>query len=129
MECAICFAATMSQPVTLPCGHSYCGPCINRWRDSSTRNTCPICRSDLPRWTDRFSKLKGWFVRHRSRLQLYCGCTFLLLVTLPSLVRVEAVVAAPTILALVAGFFTMVWGLMYFSTIAFEVLETIGTQQ
>jgi Lon protease-like protein len=45
MECHICLS-TMKDPVTCPCGHSWCRACIV---DSMNRSdTCPMCRKTLP---------------------------------------------------------------------------------
>lgn len=44
-ECRIC-VALLHEPVTAPCGHSYCRSCLTRAYDHSDK--CPLCRSDLP---------------------------------------------------------------------------------
>lgn len=44
-ECQICFQL-FHEPVTAPCGHSYCRNCLARSYDHSDK--CPLCRTDLP---------------------------------------------------------------------------------
>ncbi|GAA6048305.1 hypothetical protein JCM3770_000940 [Rhodotorula araucariae] len=44
-ECQICFQL-YHEPVTAPCGHSYCRQCLARSYDHSDK--CPLCRADLP---------------------------------------------------------------------------------
>lgn len=34
-------------PMTLPCGHTFCEPCLQRWLDKAV--TCPICRERVDR--------------------------------------------------------------------------------
>lgn len=48
LECSICKdSVTIGEPATeLPCGHRYHGDCIVPWLGS--RNSCPICRFELP---------------------------------------------------------------------------------
>ncbi|BGP26126.1 hypothetical protein JCM10295v2_005069 [Rhodotorula toruloides] len=44
-ECQVCFQL-FHEPVTSPCGHSFCRQCLARSYDHSDK--CPLCRSDLP---------------------------------------------------------------------------------
>ncbi|GAA5860257.1 hypothetical protein JCM1840_002837 [Sporobolomyces johnsonii] len=44
-ECQVCFQL-FYEPVTCPCGHSFCQRCLARAYDHS--QNCPLCRSDLP---------------------------------------------------------------------------------
>ena len=41
-RCAICFELFIS-PHSLPCGHTFCGPCISSWAQKS--GACPCCRA------------------------------------------------------------------------------------
>lgn len=41
-ECTICLASAY-EPVTLACGHSYCGGCIVAWRAAHGAASCPDC--------------------------------------------------------------------------------------
>lgn len=44
LDCQICYSMLLS-PLTTPCGHTYCRPCVQRVLDHSPY--CPICRSRL----------------------------------------------------------------------------------
>ncbi|EMS19961.1 ATP-dependent peptidase [Rhodotorula toruloides NP11] len=44
-ECQVCFQL-FHEPVTSPCGHSFCRQCLARSYDHSDK--CPLCRADLP---------------------------------------------------------------------------------
>ncbi|GAA6062818.1 hypothetical protein JCM10212_001550 [Sporobolomyces blumeae] len=44
-ECQVC-VQLFHEPVTSPCGHSFCQKCFARAYDHSDK--CPLCRSDLP---------------------------------------------------------------------------------
>ena len=41
-KCVICLSDTLTSPVELTCGHSFCHECIKTW--FSTRDSCPCCR-------------------------------------------------------------------------------------
>lgn len=43
-ECTLCFRY-LFQPVTTPCGHSFCRPCLDRCLDHSTN--CPLCKTSI----------------------------------------------------------------------------------
>ncbi|ORY23131.1 PUA-like domain-containing protein [Naematelia encephala] len=45
LECDVC-AMLLHEPMTTPCQHSFCGKCLSRTLDHSSR--CPLCRQDLP---------------------------------------------------------------------------------
>lgn len=45
MECQLCYML-LYQPLTTPCGHTFCRRCFSRSLDHST--TCPLCRADMP---------------------------------------------------------------------------------
>ncbi|GAA5956016.1 hypothetical protein JCM3765_000070 [Sporobolomyces pararoseus] len=44
-ECQVC-VQLLVEPITSPCGHSFCRNCLARAYDHSSK--CPLCRSDLP---------------------------------------------------------------------------------
>ena len=44
MACAICKEDEYSQPVSLECGHTFCGLCIVRWLRQIGERSCPLCR-------------------------------------------------------------------------------------
>lgn len=46
LECHIC-VTLFHEPLTTPCGHTFCKKCLFRSLDHSNR--CPLCRSELPR--------------------------------------------------------------------------------
>lgn len=37
--------APLRRPLALPCGHTFCEPCLTRWLDGGGHTTCPICRA------------------------------------------------------------------------------------
>ena len=50
--CGICLEDS-TDPLNLPCGHSFCDGCLNEWRsrygvDEEMRRKCPICRASIP---------------------------------------------------------------------------------
>lgn len=48
LSCAICHEV-FYQPMSLPCGHTFCQECLNWWFDQNTngRCSCPTCRQAL----------------------------------------------------------------------------------
>ena len=44
MQCTLCYG-TLYQPLTTPCGHSFCQICLLRTLDH--QDACPLCRSSL----------------------------------------------------------------------------------
>ncbi|CAG8434389.1 3226_t:CDS:1 [Scutellospora calospora] len=44
LECQVCYQLFMD-PITTPCGHTYCKPCLTRSLDHNDR--CPLCRHQL----------------------------------------------------------------------------------
>ena len=50
--CGICLDES-SDPLNLPCGHSFCDCCLDEWRsrygvEEEMRSRCPICRARIP---------------------------------------------------------------------------------
>lgn len=45
LECQLCYML-LYQPLTTPCGHTFCRQCFARSLDHSS--TCPLCRTDMP---------------------------------------------------------------------------------
>ena len=45
LECQLCYLL-LYQPMTTPCGHTFCKPCFARSLDHGNR--CPLCRADMP---------------------------------------------------------------------------------
>ncbi|EJK72160.1 hypothetical protein THAOC_06334 [Thalassiosira oceanica] len=50
--CGICLEDS-KDPLVLPCGHSFCGVCLDEWRsrygvEQEMRRKCPICRARIP---------------------------------------------------------------------------------
>ena len=46
LECSTCMGL-MFEPVTLACGHSFCGSCLVSWMRTGQR-LCPLCRFPVP---------------------------------------------------------------------------------
>jgi len=49
--CAICLEETISNPVSLPCGHEFCFECIGEYQfspNSDNPSSCPYCRGEIP---------------------------------------------------------------------------------
>ena len=44
LECTVC-TELLLDPVTTPCGHSFCRTCLRQSMDHSTK--CPVCRTVL----------------------------------------------------------------------------------
>ncbi|KAK0563846.1 hypothetical protein OC861_004586 [Tilletia horrida] len=47
LECQLCYLL-LYEPLTTPCGHTFCRACFARNLDHSDR--CPLCRSRMPSW-------------------------------------------------------------------------------
>ncbi|EJK58239.1 hypothetical protein THAOC_21656 [Thalassiosira oceanica] len=55
LTCGICLEDS-KDPLNLPCGHSFCDGCLNKWRSRyrveeemrTMRTKCPICRARIP---------------------------------------------------------------------------------
>ncbi|KAG0729299.1 E3 ubiquitin-protein ligase TRIM56 [Chionoecetes opilio] len=50
MECPVCLTAyddKVQRPCTLPCGHTYCSPCVNSLKEQG-QVACPNCRVEHP---------------------------------------------------------------------------------
>jgi Lon protease-like protein len=45
LECQLCYML-LYQPLTTPCGHTFCRQCFARSLDHSS--SCPLCRADMP---------------------------------------------------------------------------------
>ncbi|EPQ29662.1 uncharacterized protein PFL1_02882 [Pseudozyma flocculosa PF-1] len=45
LECQLCYLL-LYQPLTTPCGHTFCRSCFARSLDHGNR--CPLCRADMP---------------------------------------------------------------------------------
>lgn len=48
LECQVC-VQLFYDPITTPCGHTFCKKCLARSLDHSDK--CPLCRSDFPSFT------------------------------------------------------------------------------
>lgn len=49
LTCSICLSLFES-PVTTPCGHNFCGPCLDvTWSGLLAGFSCPQCRASFPR--------------------------------------------------------------------------------
>ena len=53
--CAICLEETITNPVVLPCGHTFCFSCVGKYQQSYTSKegaSCPYCRGEIPEVAD-----------------------------------------------------------------------------
>jgi len=52
-QCAVCWNDPMLQPITLPCGHSFCGMCVidmfNQAQAQGLNPVCPMCQQVMNR--------------------------------------------------------------------------------
>lgn len=55
-ECSICLEPP-SEPLKLPCGHTFCWTCVCELRRKGVSMTCPLCRADLPPCTCKLNWL------------------------------------------------------------------------
>ena len=46
LDCQICYLL-LHDPITTPCGHTFCRPCLLRTSDHATHPVCPTCRSPV----------------------------------------------------------------------------------
>jgi hypothetical protein len=46
LDCQICYLL-LHDPITTPCGHTFCRPCLLRSSDHATHPVCPTCRSPV----------------------------------------------------------------------------------
>jgi len=53
-KCSICVDLLL-EPVTTPCGHTFCRACVARWR--ATKAACPLCNAALPAATPAVNKV------------------------------------------------------------------------
>lgn len=47
LQCPVCLRV-LFEPLSLACGHSFCGPCLRGAELQGRASTCPCCRADLP---------------------------------------------------------------------------------
>ena len=48
MQCSICLAVYLDPVTVVPCGHSFCAPCIERWLDRGGHSvSCPLCSTPM----------------------------------------------------------------------------------
>ena len=62
--CGICLEGSRD-PLHLPCGHSFCDGCLDRWRSrygvwEERRRKCPICRARIPPSKEMVQTMKHW---------------------------------------------------------------------
>ncbi|KAJ5556177.1 hypothetical protein N7494_000092 [Penicillium frequentans] len=57
LDCQVCYALILD-PLTLPCGHTFCRTCIARVLDHS--DLCPICRRKLGMPTSMQNEPRNW---------------------------------------------------------------------
>lgn len=52
LDCQICYLL-LHDPITNPCGHTFCRTCLLRTLDHTTHPVCPICRCPIPQFSLR----------------------------------------------------------------------------
>ena len=71
--CAICLEETITNPVTLPCGHEFCFDCVGQYPLSSESDeaSCPYCRGEIPDVLDKATEREGHctWIEHRRHLR------------------------------------------------------------
>ena len=65
MTCGICLEEPNNDPLNLPCGHSFCAGCLDKWRsrygvEEEMRRQCPICRARIPPSKEMVATLQGY---------------------------------------------------------------------
>ncbi|EJK50530.1 hypothetical protein THAOC_30467 [Thalassiosira oceanica] len=65
--CAICLEDP-TDPLHLPCGHSFCDGCLNEWRsrygeEEEMKRKCPICRARIPPSKEMVATLHAYRVQ------------------------------------------------------------------
>ena len=48
LSCSIC-QEQFKEPTIINCGHTYCASCVQKWKETSKKSTCPICRTKIIR--------------------------------------------------------------------------------
>ncbi|EJK43908.1 hypothetical protein THAOC_37603 [Thalassiosira oceanica] len=65
-ECGICLGE-WTNPVKLPCGHSFCADCLSGWKskhafgqaEEGQRRRCPLCRGTIPPSQEQVARMKA----------------------------------------------------------------------
>ncbi|EJK51207.1 hypothetical protein THAOC_29641, partial [Thalassiosira oceanica] len=67
LTCGICLEDS-KDPLSLPCGHSFCAGCLDEWRsrygvEEEMRRKCPICRAWIPPSKEMVTTLQTYQIR------------------------------------------------------------------
>ena len=66
MSCSICLETSV-HPITISCHHTFCYRCIFHWIDqaSSTKPTCPVCRTPIQEQANMINRLTRSMTEYR----------------------------------------------------------------
>ncbi|MBN3316839.1 TRI39 ligase, partial [Atractosteus spatula] len=48
IRCPVCLDTNFTNPVTIPCGHSFCMACIGEYWNHTDECLCPLCKTSYP---------------------------------------------------------------------------------
>lgn len=67
LRCTICLSF-YSDPVFIPCGHTFCRGCINGWIAAQRQAACPVCKTAVTRRMLRDNDIMGQLIQQFRKL-------------------------------------------------------------